>query len=512
MFPLKVFSAGGDYSLQVFLFGISQQRFFYSCGRRNRFISPAAAYSRSSSESRCRIISHQFATASSSGSHCSSRREMGGWAAVCQMTSTNNVQANIEQAEGLIKGAAGKGADMIFLPEAFDFIGSSSEETATLAQPLKGQTIGKFQEMAIENKVWLSLGGFHQKEAADTKIWNTHVIIDKEGKIVQTYNKTHLFDAEIPGKFRLKESDYVNPGASLVSPVASPLGNIGLGICYDVRFPEMSLSLRNAGAEVLTFPSAFTVNTGMAHWKSLLKSRAIETQCYVIAAAQTGQHNAKRSSYGHAMIVDPWGTVLAECREGISFALAEIDLDYLKKVRCNMPVEFHRRPELYGLQPILSTNMPTDDWVFQFGPTAKVFGSSVVCKSGLSVLFVNKKPVVPGHILVSPLRSVKSMTDLTQSEMTDLFCLVQKAEKFLMKQFDTTSCTITVQDGHDAGQTIEHLHVHVMPRKPGDFKDNDDIYRELETHDKDPDAVGWRNQEAMTAEAAKFRSTWKTMF
>jgi len=435
-----------------------------------------------------------------------------GWAAVCQMNSTNDVQGNILQATGLIEKAAARGADMVFLPEAFDFIGSSSEETGSLAQPLAGSTIRKFQEVAEANKVWLSLGGFHQKEASDTKIWNTHAIIDEAGRVVETYNKAHLFDVEIPGKFRLKESDYVNPGVSVPNPVHSPLGQIGLGVCYDIRFAEMSLGLRSAGAEILTFPSAFTVTTGMAHWKPLLQARAIENQCYVIAAAQTGQHNSKRASYGHAMILDPWGTVVAECREGVNFALAEIDLEYLNKIRSNMPVNLQRRPDIYGTVQLSNslTDLPADDWIFDFGP-AKVSGQSVVYKTGSSLLFVNKKPVVPGHILASPLRSVKSLTELTPSEVTDLFSLVQKAEAFLMKEFNTSSCTVTIQDGVDAGQTIPHLHVHLIPRRPGDFQDNDDIYRELETHDKDQKS-GWREQHEMTTEAEKYRLSWKNIF
>lgn len=157
------------------------------------------------------------------------------------------------------------------------------------------------------------------------KIFNTHLVIDDQGKLISRYDKAHLFDIEIPEKkLRLKESDYVERGASVTPPVQSPAGKIGLGIvsdnplsanrqcyiiptcaqCYDLRFAELSLSLTKMGAEILTFPSAFTTATGMAHWEPLLRTRAIETQCYVVAAAQTGVHNAKRSSYGHAMVRD----------------------------------------------------------------------------------------------------------------------------------------------------------------------------------------------------------------
>jgi len=239
-----------------------------------------------------------------------------GWAAVCQMTVTNQVKDNYEQAKKLIESAAGKGADMIFLPEAFDFIGSNSQETLQLAETIQGNTITSFRDLALKNNVWLSLGGFHHKVLEDDKkLFNSHVIISSSGELVSTYQKTHLFDVEIPGKFRLKESDYVNKGERISNPVDTPLGKLGLSVCYDLRFAEISLCLRKQGAEILTFPSAFTIPTGMAHWKPLLQARAIENQCYVIAAAQTGKHNDKRSSYGHAMIVDPWGTVVTECRQ-----------------------------------------------------------------------------------------------------------------------------------------------------------------------------------------------------
>jgi len=438
-----------------------------------------------------------------------------GWAAVCQMTVTNQVKENYEQAKKLIESAAVKGADMVFLPEAFDFIGTNSQETRQLAETLQGNTITNFSELAAQNNIWLSLGGFHLKSTteSDEKLSNCHVIISSSGDIVSTYNKAHLFDVEIPGKFRLKESDYVNRGEKICDPVDTPIGKLGLGICYDLRFPELSLSLRKRGAEILTFPSAFTVPTGMAHWKPLLQARAIESQCYVIAAAQTGKHNDKRSSYGHAMIVDPWGAVITECREGINFAIAEIDLDYLNKIRREMPVMEQRRPDLYGKIQAVNTDqqesIPADDWIFMFGP-ATVYGHSIVHRTNSSVLFVNKKPVVSGHSLVAPLRNVKRLTDLSAEETADLFNLVKQTEKMLMQKYNTNSCTISIQDGPLAGQSIPHLHVHILPRKENDFKRNDDIYSELENHDKVE--TGWRDEQAMADEAREFRNSWKEIF
>lgn len=177
---------------------------------------------------------------------------------------------------------------------------------------------------------------------------NSHVLVDDHGSIAAVYRKIHLFDIDVKDGPQLKESDGTIPGDQIVPPVPTPVGNVGLAICYDVRFPELSTILAQQGAHILTYPSAFTQITGSAHWEVLLRCRAIENQCYVIAAAQTGQHNAKRRSYGHAMVVDPWGCMIAQCREGNDVCVAEIDLDYLNKVRQQMPVMKHKRDDLYG--------------------------------------------------------------------------------------------------------------------------------------------------------------------
>jgi len=275
-------------------------------------------------------------------------RGMAAIAAGAQMTVTSDLAANIKQANSLVEKARAEGASMVFLPEAADFIGESREQTSQMSQPVAGSTVTAFREMAQMHNLWLSLGGMHIREREEEKTSNTHLLVNSDGEIVATYAKTHLFDACVPGKFSLKESDYVAAGTVLAPPVETPLGQLGLGICYDLRFGEHSQALARAGAQLLTFPSAFTVATGQAHWEALLRARAIETQSYVIAAAQTGQHNSKRSSYGHAMIVDPWGVVAAEVKDGVGVALAPIDLDKVARIRREMPVQHQRRPELYG--------------------------------------------------------------------------------------------------------------------------------------------------------------------
>ena len=228
--------------------------------------------------------------------------------ALLQITATSDKLENRKTCSGLLQKAKESGAQVAFLPEAFDFIGESSAQTAELAEFVNkpNGTIDFYKSKAKELGLALSLGGFHEKIGQDGKLANTHVFLDKDGNMIGKYSKAHLFDVEIPDRgVRLKESDYVQAGNVITEPVKL-FGSfrVGLSICYDLRFPELSLSLRRRGANILTFPSAFTVPTGAAgHWSALLKARAIENQCYVIAAAQSGRHNSKRSSYGHACII-----------------------------------------------------------------------------------------------------------------------------------------------------------------------------------------------------------------
>lgn len=269
-------------------------------------------------------------------------------AAVCQVTATPDKEANFSACKQLVEEAKERGAGMVFLPEGFDYIGSSREETLSLSESLTGDTISLYAQLARKLEVWLSLGGFHERGhdwESDRRIYNSHIIINDKGDIISVYRKSHLFDVELPEKgVSLKESAFTIPGPSLTSPVQTPIGKVGLGICYDLRFPELSAALQRHGAEILTYPSAFTVATGAAHWEVLLRARAIETQCFVLAAAQVGRHHEKRSSYGHALAVDPWGEVLGDCGgEKPGMVLVEIDLEKVRSTRRNMPVRQHRR-------------------------------------------------------------------------------------------------------------------------------------------------------------------------
>ncbi|XP_002740322.2 deaminated glutathione amidase-like [Saccoglossus kowalevskii] len=271
--------------------------------------------------------------------------------AVCQLNCRSDKNDNLKTCSDLIAEAKLKGAKMAFLPEGFDYIADSRQKSIDMAEPIDGHVITTMKSLAKQHNMWLSLGGMHHKDVSqdeESRINNCHVIINNTGDIVAKYNKTHLFDVDIKGHVRLKESDYTIPGSRIVPPVTTPLGKVGLATCYDLRFPEMSLALAEQGAEILTFPSAFTFTTGAAHWEILLRSRAIETQCYVVAAAQTGKHHDRRTSYGHSMVVDPWGCVIACCHEGVDVCVVDIDLDYQQKIRTEMPVWNHRRYDLYG--------------------------------------------------------------------------------------------------------------------------------------------------------------------
>ncbi|KAF9436538.1 Carbon-nitrogen hydrolase [Entomortierella beljakovae] len=269
--------------------------------------------------------------------------------AVAQFCGGQSVSSNLAACIRLMGQASKQAAKVIFFPEASDFIGNPSNEALTLSHRLNSSPF--LEGMCAEAKqlgIWCSVG-IHEKSPYPDKLYNTHVIINDQGSIVESYRKIHLFDVDIENGPRLMESNNTVAGDRLAAPVLSPVGKIGLGICYDLRFPELALGLRKQGADILTYPSAFTVKTGEAHWEILLRSRAIETQSYVVAAAQVGRHTEKRSSYGHAMIVDPWGKVVAECdgeNEGI--AVAPVELSVLERIRAEMPVMAHRRYDVFS--------------------------------------------------------------------------------------------------------------------------------------------------------------------
>ncbi|KAJ5935400.1 hypothetical protein N7466_004947 [Penicillium verhagenii] len=268
-------------------------------------------------------------------------------AAVGQLCATASITSNLAQCQTLVQKAAAAGAKVLFLPEASDYIASSADESLALARsPEQGNFLSTLQQSAKLAKIHINIG-IHEI-ASEQRLKNSLVWIDDMGVITQNYHKVHLFDVDIKDGPVLKESASVQPGNQILPPFETPIGRVGLAICFDLRFPEISLALRRQKADIITYPSAFTVPTGKAHWESLLRARAIETQSYVIAAAQAGPHNEKRRSYGHSMIVNPWGEIVAELGDDHNepqIATADIDLGLVAKIRHEMPLL--RRTDLY---------------------------------------------------------------------------------------------------------------------------------------------------------------------
>jgi predicted amidohydrolase len=265
--------------------------------------------------------------------------------AVGQLTSGDDVDQNLAACGRLCAQAKERGAALLLLPENFAFLGRGDGDTVRVMQPLDGPLFSRFRALASQHGLWISFGGFPETHDA-THAHNAHVLVDDQGAVQRVYRKIHLFDVEI-GVSQYRESAAITAGSEVVV-ADSPVGKLGMSVSYDLRFPELYQSLGRRGAQVLLVPAAFTLLTGKEHWEVLLRARAIENQCYVAAAAQTGRHNDKRDTYGHAMVVDPWGTVVAQCRDGEGVAVADVDPAWIDAVRKRIPVAAHRRPDLYG--------------------------------------------------------------------------------------------------------------------------------------------------------------------
>ncbi|CCA73038.1 probable NIT2-nitrilase [Serendipita indica DSM 11827] len=290
--------------------------------------------------------------------------------AVAQLCSTPSITHNIERCLRLIRRAAAANAKLVYLPEAADYIAPTNTVYDLAAQLPDHVFVQRIKMEARSSRIWVGVGVHERPEtplSSERRVFNTHLLIDDTGDIKGRYEKLHLFDVDLKGSggSTFLESASTVPGRNMTPPVKTPAGQVGLLTCYDIRFAEPALLLRQRGAHILTYPSAFTIKTGKAHWETLLRARAIETQSYVLAPAQAGEHFAGRFSYGRAMIVDPWGTILAQCKEFDNsansqpevnssgeeddLAIAEIDLDYLTQVRREMPLWDQRRADVYNL-------------------------------------------------------------------------------------------------------------------------------------------------------------------
>jgi len=264
--------------------------------------------------------------------------------AAIQMASGSNVSANLIEVEREIRKASKAGAGLIVLPESFSIMGHDDSEQIGVAEDEGAGPIQHFlSEQAKKYNVWLIAGTIPIKSGNEKKVYAACLVYNNQGQFIKRYNKIHLFDVYIESHGETyKESETFEAGEEPVV-VETPFGKIGLTICYDLRFPELYRKLVQMGAEIIVVPSAFTAATGKAHWEILLRARAIENLCYIIAPNQGGYHVNGRETYGHSMTIDPWGGILDILPHGAGYVIADIDIENIKKLRKNFPVLGHRK-------------------------------------------------------------------------------------------------------------------------------------------------------------------------
>ncbi|GII25568.1 hydrolase [Planosporangium mesophilum] len=259
---------------------------------------------------------------------------------MCQLNARDDRAENLRVARDLLDRAAAAGAELAVLPEYVDYLGPA--RGAPKPEPVDGEFGGFFADAARELEMWIHAGSFHEVGPDPERTYNTSLVFGPDGALASVYRKIHLYDVEIPGRVSYHESRTVAPGTETVVAAVEDL-RVGLSICYDLRFPELYRRLATSGANVLVVPAAFMAHTGRDHWEVLLRARAIENQCYVVAAGQIGDHDPGRTCYGRSMIVDPWGTVLAQAPDVVGVTVADLDLDRLATVRAELPSLANRR-------------------------------------------------------------------------------------------------------------------------------------------------------------------------
>ena len=264
--------------------------------------------------------------------------------AAIQMASGPNVSANLNEANRLIAKAAEAGARMVVLPENFAIMGMSEHDKVEVReQDGQGQIQNFLSKQASRHGVWIVGGTIPLVAQDDNKVRGACLLFDDKGNRVARYDKIHLFDVHVPESGEhYNESETLESGSEAVV-VDTPFGRVGLAVCYDLRFPELFRKLADQGAQIIALPSAFTAITGNAHWEVLVRARAIENLCYMVASAQGGYHVNGRETYGHSMIVNPWGVVMDQLHHGAGYVIADLDVDYLNSTRRNFPVLEHRK-------------------------------------------------------------------------------------------------------------------------------------------------------------------------
>jgi predicted amidohydrolase len=264
--------------------------------------------------------------------------------ALFQATSGIDPAANARALTDAIEEASAGGAEMLFTPEMSGLLDRDSARAAKVLRAQEDdQVLAACREAAARHRLWVHIGSLAVL-IDDGKVANRSFIIDREGRVRGTYDKLHLFDVDLPTGESWRESNVYSPGAGVVLVNGTPVGKLGLTICYDLRFPGLFAQLAEAAADVIAVPAAFTVPTGKAHWHVLLRARAIEAGLFVIAAAQVGHHEDGRNTFGHSLVVDPWGEVLLDMGEGHGVGFADIDLKRISEVRARIPALNHRRP------------------------------------------------------------------------------------------------------------------------------------------------------------------------
>jgi deaminated glutathione amidase len=266
--------------------------------------------------------------------------------AAVQLNSTDDFGVNLAVADRLTRAAAADGAQLIVLPEKWTAMGRDADLRAA-AQPLDGPAVAWAQELASELGVDLIAGSFVERIPGEEKLANTSVHVDPSGAVRAVYRKLHMFDVSIEGR-SYRESDLELAGDEIVLSTSASQAELGMAICYDLRFPELFRALAVQGARIFVLPSAFTLATTRDHWEVLVRARAIENQAFVIAANQVGLHPGGHRSGGRSLIADPWGVVLAQAPDGVHHVLAELDLERQREIRSELPALANRREEVYG--------------------------------------------------------------------------------------------------------------------------------------------------------------------
>jgi deaminated glutathione amidase len=263
-----------------------------------------------------------------------------------QMNSISDKAVNIGEARRLMEEViAADKPDLVVLPENFDFLGGTTADKLRASETIPGgPAYSMCREIAAKHRVFVHAGSLVERVEGENRVHNTTVVFDRSGREIARYRKIHLFDITTPDGIDYKESASVKPGDT-VATYDLEGATVGCAICYDLRFPELFQALAKKGAQVIALPAAFTLQTGKDHWEVLCRARAIETQTYFLAAGQTGSYmsgNGVRHNYGHSMVIDPWGHVVAKASDGVGTVSSKIDLNRVKKARADMPVQNHR--------------------------------------------------------------------------------------------------------------------------------------------------------------------------